>query len=328
MRARGVDALLTREPGGSPFAEQMRELILNPAVASHTPLSEALLFYAARADHLHKTIRPALGVGRWVICDRFSDSTRVYQCDAGGLPLEVFNTLEQMVVTLTFPDLTFILDVPAEVGLGRVATRRLAQALSGEASDAFEKRDVEFHERLREGYLDIASGRAASLHRDRRHGRPGRHLRPGVGAGGAPHAGAAALMARAPAVQEFEALPEADRLDEFPHPRQTRALFGHEAVEAEMAQAMAGGRMHHAWLLAGREGIGKATLAYRLARHVLARPEERDPFGQSLEVAAESTAYAPGRRRCRIRGCWCCAGSTTRAPSVSRAASRSTRCGG
>ena len=98
-------------------------------------------------------------------------------------------------------------------------------------------------------------------------------------------------MARAPAVQEFEALPEADRLDEFPHPRQTRALFGHEVVESDMAQAMAGGRMHHAWLLAGREGIGKATLAYRLARHVLARAEERDPLGQSLEVAAESTAY-------------------------------------
>jgi dTMP kinase len=156
LRARGVDVLLTREPGGSPFAELVRELILNPAVASHTPLSEALLFYAARADHLHKAIRPALGVGRWVICDRFSDSTRVYQCDAGGLPLDVFNTLEQMVVSLTFPDVTFILDVPAEVGLSRAATRRLAQALSGEAPDAFEKRDVEFHERLREGYLAIA----------------------------------------------------------------------------------------------------------------------------------------------------------------------------
>jgi dTMP kinase len=156
LRARGVDVLLTREPGGSPFAELVRELILNPAVASHTPLSEALLFYAARADHLHKAIRPALGVGRWVICDRFSDSTRVYQCDAGGLPLDVFNTLEQMVVSLTFPDLTFILDVPAEVGLSRAATRRLAQALSGEAPDAFEKRDMEFHERLREGYLAIA----------------------------------------------------------------------------------------------------------------------------------------------------------------------------
>ena len=98
------------------------------------------------------------------------------------------------------------------------------------------------------------------------------------------------MAPRAPAVQEIEALPEADRLDEFPHPRQTPTLFGHEGVEAEMAQAMAGGRMHHAWLLAGREGIGKATLAYRLARHVLARPEERDPLGQRLEVAADTTA--------------------------------------
>ena len=129
-------------------------------------------------------------------------------------------------------------------------------------------------------------------------------------------------------MQEIEALPEADRLDEFPHPRQTRALFGHEAVEAEMAQAMAGGRMHHAWLLAGREGIGKATLAYRLARHVLARPEERDPFGQSLEVAAESTAA-------RQVGGAVASGAAGAAPVLRHAhqallepASRSTRCGG
>jgi DNA polymerase III subunit delta' len=98
------------------------------------------------------------------------------------------------------------------------------------------------------------------------------------------------MAPRAPAVQEIETLPEADRLDEFPHPRATRALFGHEAVETAMAQAFASGRMHHAWLLAGREGIGKATLAYRLARHILARPEERDRLGQSLEVAPDSTA--------------------------------------
>ena len=85
-------------------------------------------------------------------------------------------------------------------------------------------------------------------------------------------------------------LPEADRLEGFAHPRETRALFGHAAAEADLAQAFAGGRMHHGWLLAGREGIGKATLAYRLARHALARPEERDRLGDSLEVAPESTA--------------------------------------
>jgi len=97
-------------------------------------------------------------------------------------------------------------------------------------------------------------------------------------------------MARAPAAQEIEAPPEADRLEGFPHPRETRALLGHQRAEQMLAEAFAGGRMHHAWLLAGRAGIGKATLAYRLARHVLARPDERDQSGKSLEVPASSTA--------------------------------------
>ena len=97
-------------------------------------------------------------------------------------------------------------------------------------------------------------------------------------------------MARAPAVQDFEPLPEADRLEGFPHPRETRILLGHQAAEEMLAAAFAEGRMHHAWLLAGRAGIGKATLAYRLARHVLARPDERDPSGSSLEVPFSSTA--------------------------------------
>ncbi len=97
-------------------------------------------------------------------------------------------------------------------------------------------------------------------------------------------------MARAPAAQEIEALPEADRLEGFPHPRETRRLHGHEAAEQGLAQAFADGRMHHAWLFAGRSGIGKATLSYRLARHVLAKPEERDPDRRTLEVPLDSTA--------------------------------------
>jgi DNA polymerase-3 subunit delta' len=97
-------------------------------------------------------------------------------------------------------------------------------------------------------------------------------------------------MARAPAAQEIEALPEADRLGDFPHPRETHDLFGHEAAERMLAQAFAGGRMHHAWLLTGRAGIGKATLAYRLARHVLAQAGERDPAGTSLQVPATARA--------------------------------------
>jgi len=97
LRAKGIDPILTREPGGSPFAEQVRSLALDPATAPHSPLSEALLFYAARADHIEKLIRPALVAGRWVISDRFSDSTRVYQVEAGGLPLEVFKAMELIV---------------------------------------------------------------------------------------------------------------------------------------------------------------------------------------------------------------------------------------
>jgi DNA polymerase III subunit delta' len=97
-------------------------------------------------------------------------------------------------------------------------------------------------------------------------------------------------MARAPAVPETEEPREAERLEDFPHPRRTRVLFGHTAAETELAAAFASGRMHHAWLLAGPEGIGKATLAYRLARHVLARAGERGHPGEGLEVPAESAA--------------------------------------
>jgi dTMP kinase len=156
LREKGIDPVQTREPGGSPFAEQVRRLILDPETAPHSALSEALLFYAARADHVEKVIRPALAAGRWVISDRFSDSTRVYQVEAGGLPLEVFKAFELIVVKLSYPDLTFILDVPAEVGLARATTRRLARAIAGEEADAFEKRDAEYHERLRQGFLAVA----------------------------------------------------------------------------------------------------------------------------------------------------------------------------
>jgi DNA polymerase-3 subunit delta' len=97
-------------------------------------------------------------------------------------------------------------------------------------------------------------------------------------------------MARASAPQEADVAPEADRLEGFPHPRETATLFGHAAAERGLAQAFAGGQMHHAWLLSGRRGIGKATLAYRLARHALAEPSERDASATSLEVAPNTRA--------------------------------------
>jgi len=154
LRAAGRDVLLTREPGGSPFAEQVRGLLLGGTLAPHPPIAEALLFSAARADHLATSIRPALEAGRWVICDRFADSTRVYQGAAGGVPDGDLDVLERLVVGPTTPDLTLILDIDARAGLARATTRR--EAIEGSEIDPFESRALAFHETLRRGYLEIA----------------------------------------------------------------------------------------------------------------------------------------------------------------------------
>jgi dTMP kinase len=156
LKAAGVDVILTREPGGSPFAEQVRALLLDPATPAHSALSEALLFYAARADHLDKTIRPELAAGRWVICDRFSDSTRVYQGVAGGLHREALDALERLVVAPTRPELTFILDLAPGDGLARARARAAQSGVTTAAADPFERRDPQFHESLRAGYLAVA----------------------------------------------------------------------------------------------------------------------------------------------------------------------------
>ena len=152
LRVEGIDALMTREPGGSAFAEQIRTLLLDASSAAHGVMAETLLFYAARADHLDKLIRPALAEGRWVVCDRFSDSTLVYQSMAGGLAREVVDALDQMIVAPTIPDLTLVLDVPPELGLRRAVERR---QITG-APDAFEMRDLAYHRRLREGFAALA----------------------------------------------------------------------------------------------------------------------------------------------------------------------------
>jgi dTMP kinase len=151
LRGEGLSVTLTREPGGSPFAESLRKLLLDPKTPPHSALSEALLFYAARADHLEKTIRPALIGGRWVISDRFSDSTRVYQGNAGGLPDDIFTALEKIVVAPTTPDLTFILDLPAEQGLSRARGRQKESA-----PDAYEGRELAYHRALRDGFTALA----------------------------------------------------------------------------------------------------------------------------------------------------------------------------
>ena len=151
----GIEVVLTREPGGTPFAEQVRGLLLGSNLPPHDALAEALLFYAARADHLARVIRPALEAGKWVICDRFSDSTRVYQGLAGGLSHEAFAALERLVVAPTAPDLTFILDMPPEEGLRRAEERRRASADTG--ADPYEVRTLEYHQRLQHGFLEVAA---------------------------------------------------------------------------------------------------------------------------------------------------------------------------
>lgn len=153
LAARGIDVVLTREPGGSPRAEAIRTVLLSGKAKRLGPMGEALLFYVARDSHLELTIRPALARGAWVVCDRFHDSTRAYQGAAGGVPIAALDALERIVVGATQPDLTLILDLPADEGLKRAAQR--AEATDQQA-DRFESMDPRFHQNLREEFLKIA----------------------------------------------------------------------------------------------------------------------------------------------------------------------------
>ena len=148
LAKQGVEVIQTREPGGSPRAEVLRELLLSGLVAPFGPEAEALLFAVARADHMKETIRPGLESGSWVICDRFIDSTRAYQ-GAGGVGPEEINRLEKLAVGADRPDLTVILDLPAVVGLYRARSR------SGPV-DRFEADDIAVQENRRKIFLDIA----------------------------------------------------------------------------------------------------------------------------------------------------------------------------
>jgi dTMP kinase len=144
--------IVTREPGGSPGAEIIRHLLLSGMGKLLGPEAETLLFAAARDDHVHAVIKPALDQGVWVLCDRFSDSTRVYQGRLGKVDPKVLNAMQRVTIGDLKPDLTIILDVPVEVGMQRAAARR-----GGGAPDRFEAEDVRFHEGLREAYRQIAA---------------------------------------------------------------------------------------------------------------------------------------------------------------------------
>jgi dTMP kinase len=157
----GIQVVLTREPGGSTGAEIIRHILLSGMAKPLGPETEAILFAAARDDHVHSKIVPAIQAGKWVICDRFIDSTRVYQGSLGHVDPRVIRGLERVTIGPAVPDLTFILDVPAKVGLAR-ATRRRGK----DTADRFEAESLEFHEALRKAYAALAvaeSGRCVLI---------------------------------------------------------------------------------------------------------------------------------------------------------------------
>ena len=149
LRARDLEVVQTREPGGSSGAEDIRNIALNGDAGRWSPMTETMLMFAARSDHLERTIRPALEAGRWVVCDRFADSSRAYQGVGGGTPAAFIEALDAAIVGATQPDLTLVFDLPVSIGLERAFGRGLFET-------RFESKGLEFHERLRQGFLDIA----------------------------------------------------------------------------------------------------------------------------------------------------------------------------
>ncbi|MBT3702015.1 MAG: dTMP kinase [Alphaproteobacteria bacterium] len=149
LNDRNIDVLTTREPGGSEGAEQIRDLLVNGDVARWDAMTETLLHFAARRDHVEKVVKPALEAGKWVISDRFADSTMAYQGYGHGLGIDQIQTIYDTILSSFNTDLTIILDLETEVGLSRAISR------SG-GEDRYERMDIEFHQRLRQGFLEIA----------------------------------------------------------------------------------------------------------------------------------------------------------------------------
>jgi dTMP kinase len=149
LKAAGKQVLFTREPGGTPLGEEIRELLLGHQHTGMSDDTELLLMFAARAEHLHRKIIPALQQGQWVLCDRFTDASYAYQGTGRGLPKGRIETLERFVQRDLRPDLTLLLDLPVDIGLQRAGKRS--------EPDRFEKQDATFFEEVRSGYLEIAA---------------------------------------------------------------------------------------------------------------------------------------------------------------------------
>jgi dTMP kinase len=150
LEKKGIGVVTTREPGGSPGAEEIRKLLVEGEPGRWDALTEVLLMYAARADHVKRTIGPALLADKWVICDRFTDSSFAYQGAGRGLPREIIRRIDSVVLDDFRPDLTLVLDLDVDTGLKRAGAR-------GGAEQRFENFDRAFHEKLRQAFLDIAT---------------------------------------------------------------------------------------------------------------------------------------------------------------------------
>ena len=155
LEAKGYPLVLTREPGGCPIADQIRSILLDAANSAMQPMTELFLYAAARAQHMAEVIAPALAAGQIVLCDRFTDATLAYQGYGRELDRSVITELNRMATGGLRPDLTVLIDCPVEVGLGR-ATARIS-GLEGDKEERFERESLQFHERVRAGYRQLAS---------------------------------------------------------------------------------------------------------------------------------------------------------------------------
>lgn len=156
LKERGIDVILTREPGGSPGAEEIRKILVEGEPERWTPVTETLLFLAARSDHVARLIAPSLEQGKWVVCDRFSASTLVYQGIAREVGLETVRALEDAIPGTIHPDLTIIIDIDPEIGLRR------ANARQEDAESRYEKFDAAFHDTLRRAFRELAEAEGSN----------------------------------------------------------------------------------------------------------------------------------------------------------------------
>ncbi len=161
LRGKGIEVLLTREPGGTPVGERVRGILLDPAMKEILPRAELFLYAAARIQHLEEVIQPAIAEGKVVLCDRFVDATVAYQGHGRGIPLAEVKVVNSLAALDVRPDMTLLLDLPVETGLARARDRNAADASS--ATSRFEEEDLAFHARVREGYQAIAAADRARV---------------------------------------------------------------------------------------------------------------------------------------------------------------------